>query len=178
MKFCVVCFSQLPEKSAHNRKYCTSCKKTYIRQKEKERYKVLNSLKPKIFCVECFIEMPPETHSNTKYCRDCRIKTRREMQNGYGRKQYAKGTRRHPPNGYVRPGRKSLEEGFCDICRSFGELCRDHDNSCCTGIRYGKRCGECERGHLCKLCNPLLGMAKDSTQTLRDAINYLEKYIK
>jgi hypothetical protein len=50
----------------------------------------------------------------------------------------------------------------------------DHDHSCCSGKK--KACGKCVRGLLCQPCNLILGMAKDSPETLRSLISYLEKY--
>lgn len=47
----------------------------------------------------------------------------------------------------------------------------DHDHSCCPGRRS---CGECIRGLLCAKCNHLLGNARDSTDVLLKAIEYLE----
>jgi hypothetical protein len=47
----------------------------------------------------------------------------------------------------------------------------DHDHSCCSG---GKGCGKCVRGLLCNYCNVGLGQFKDSTDSLRKAIDYLE----
>jgi len=48
----------------------------------------------------------------------------------------------------------------------------DHDHECCPGK---KRCGKCFRGVLCYRCNTMLGLAKDSVQTLRTAIEYITR---
>lgn len=124
-------------------------------------------------CQECLIELPSETRKNKKYCDECRIITRRRTARDYGRRAYAMGKRYQPRPGYIRPDRATLEDGTCEICAKFGPLCRDHDNICCTG-RFGTRCGQCERGGLCRTCNSLLGMAKDSINILTTAIKYLE----
>ncbi len=57
----------------------------------------------------------------------------------------------------------------CDLCKnpfkSSHDKVVDHEH---TANRF--------RGVLCRTCNVLLGMAKDSTETLAKAILYLEKY--
>lgn len=49
----------------------------------------------------------------------------------------------------------------------------DHDHSCCP---QGRSCVKCRRGLLCSSCNIGIGNLKDSTDLLRMAILYLEKY--
>lgn len=67
--------------------------------------------------------------------------------------------------------------GLCACCsiqmRSVNEPHIDHDHSCCDSK---KSCGKCVRGLLCASCNHMLGNAKDSIETLQNAINYLKKY--
>lgn len=64
--------------------------------------------------------------------------------------------------------------GKCGICATADPGPRgwhiDHDHSCCPGIGS---CGSCVRGLLCHYCNLLLGNAKDSTERLQQAQNYL-----
>ncbi|UJQ87139.1 endonuclease VII [Mycobacterium phage Vetrix] len=48
----------------------------------------------------------------------------------------------------------------------------DHDHSCCPG---NKSCGRCLRGVICGHCNKGLGYFRDSPQSLRAAIYYLER---
>jgi hypothetical protein len=60
--------------------------------------------------------------------------------------------------------RHVLEKGKCDICGSANRLSIDH----CHKIDQ-------VRGLLCDDCNNLLGRAKDSIQTLKNAIKYLRK---
>ena len=65
--------------------------------------------------------------------------------------------------------------GVCAICGEPPEgerLAVDHGHACCPG---DKSCGKCVRGLLCRRCNPLLGLAKDSTATLSAAIKYLSE---
>lgn len=66
--------------------------------------------------------------------------------------------------------------GICAICpeqlKLYGTKTHiDHDHSCCS---TGKGCGKCVRGLLCPACNTGLGGFKDSTESLRRAIEYLE----
>lgn len=65
--------------------------------------------------------------------------------------------------------------GRCAICRTDKSGARrwhvDHDHECCP--ESAKSCGKCVRGLLCHRCNLMLGNARDSTDTLRAAINYL-----
>lgn len=69
------------------------------------------------------------------------------------------------------------QDNACAICRrteSGGPgWCTDHDHSCCP--EKARSCGRCIRGVLCYSCNTLLGHAKDSIETLRAAIDYLER---
>lgn len=97
--------------------------------------------------------------------------------------------RANPEQGYWRRiksfyglTRESFEEllasqnGRCAICKTedpqaHGRWCVDHDHACCPGNRS---CGQCVRGLLCNGCNHGLGNFRDSVQSLRDAILYLE----
>ena len=65
----------------------------------------------------------------------------------------------------------------CDICgRNDPKLHVDHDHSCCPPVRgHGRTCGKCVRGFLCGACNRAIGMMKDDVETLRRAIQYLER---
>ncbi len=67
-----------------------------------------------------------------------------------------------------------FQDGACACCREpFTSTPRvDHDHNCCGS---SKSCGECVRGLLCDRCNRLLGNAKDKTETLKAAINYLSR---
>lgn len=152
-----------------------------INAKAREYYHKNKIPSPRIVecCEECGIKFPPGTVYPKKYCDPCRIITRKRYLNELARKRYAEGHRspRNPRKsrqlGYIRPSRTPLEEGNCDICGEFGKLNRDHDNSCCAGLRFCYRCGDCERGELCIKCNTMLAMARDSLQILGEAIKYL-----
>ena len=49
----------------------------------------------------------------------------------------------------------------------------DHDHSCCPQDR--DICGKCVRGLLCSRCNSGLGYFLDNVETMRKAIDYLDK---
>lgn len=51
----------------------------------------------------------------------------------------------------------------------------DHDHDCCG---EGSACVACSRGVLCHRCNHMLGGARDDTERLRGAIEYLESFQK
>lgn len=69
----------------------------------------------------------------------------------------------------------AAQGGVCGSCGALepggkGTWYIDHDHLCCSGKRS---CGECVRGLLCALCNPMLGFAKDSIERLEAGIAYL-----
>lgn len=49
----------------------------------------------------------------------------------------------------------------------------DHDHRCCDAE---KSCTRCRRGVLCGYCNRMLGSAFDRIETLKSAVEYLEKH--
>ena len=64
----------------------------------------------------------------------------------------------------------NMYNGNCWICKVEKAECIDHDHSCCSGYRS---CGKCVRGLLCKNCNSMLGYAKDSSDVLIKAAEYI-----
>lgn len=76
--------------------------------------------------------------------------------------------------------RKKIEQGNkCAICKSEVDLLVvDHDHSCCSRRRGANRktCGKCNRGLLCRSCNTMIGLAKESKIILSNAIEYLRSY--
>jgi Recombination endonuclease VII len=68
--------------------------------------------------------------------------------------------------------------GVCAICKlpplPGKPLVVDHDHKCCSG---SQACGKCVRGLLHKVCNTMLGMAKDNPVVLRLGAEYLENLI-
>lgn len=74
------------------------------------------------------------------------------------------------PDAYFEMFQKQL--GACKVCKQVSnKLYIDHDHSCCDEVNS---CGKCVRGLLCNRCNLLLGLAKDQSDILNSAINYLE----
>lgn len=72
------------------------------------------------------------------------------------------------------------QDGLCAVCRrpqvkGSGQLDLDHDHQCCPG-NDRRRCGKCNRGLLCKLCNWALGNARDSPDRLRALADYLDSW--
>lgn len=70
------------------------------------------------------------------------------------------------------------QDGACAVCgRRFEDINQakapavDHDHSCCP---TGKTCGMCDRGALCQPCNMGLGYFYEDTDSLTNAIAYLE----
>ena len=64
--------------------------------------------------------------------------------------------------------RYERQEGCCAICKAEVALME-------SAIDHNHETGEF-RGILCKQCNRALGMFKDSTKTLRSAVEYLEAF--
>lgn len=132
-------------------------------------------------------DFPPNKKNKDGLNRKCR-----ECYNEYMRLWYLKNSEVHKARvnsynnrrGPVRQSsRYSLSEdelaalylkydGLCWICKSNRATCIDHDHSCCSGgVRV---CGKCVRGVLCTSCNTGLGMFRDDTQNLSEAIEYLK----
>jgi hypothetical protein len=72
-----------------------------------------------------------------------------------------------------------VEVGNCPCCgvefdrgNRAAMPCVDHDHECCPPARS---CHKCRRGLLCFNCNTVLGKVKDSPETLRALITYLER---
>jgi hypothetical protein len=89
--------------------------------------------------------------------------------------------------------KRNLKEKHARIKRKFGLTTEEwwsrfeEQGSCCSICRSTKTAGQgwhtdhCHasgklRDILCYHCNLLLGMAKDNTETLKQAINYLERH--
>jgi hypothetical protein len=71
------------------------------------------------------------------------------------------------------------EQNGCAICGTKeplgdGRWHVDHDHSCCDR----GSCDNCRRGVLCNFCNSMIGYAKENTQTLSNAIDYIVRYRK
>lgn len=95
-----------------------------------------------------------------------RYKDRREEKRTYG------ATKRYGITQEQRAEILALQRGACAICRVTPEKWEtDHDHSCCPAKT--KACGRCVRGLLCRVCNSLLGFAKDDINRLARAVDYL-----
>jgi len=54
----------------------------------------------------------------------------------------------------------------------------DHDARCCKYRDVRRRCGGCERGILCSLCNVAIGMLQEDAQVMRAAADYIETWAR
>jgi hypothetical protein len=77
---------------------------------------------------------------------------------------------------------EKLHKKGCALCgEPFNEkiraliACIDHDHTC---HRVGTSCKKCRRGLIHSKCNLILGHAKDNSELLRKAADYLEAYEK
>lgn len=59
----------------------------------------------------------------------------------------------------------------CDVSSEEKKLQVDHDHSCCKSTRS---CGKCVRSLLCNDCNAAIGHLKESIETAKKVVNYLE----
>jgi hypothetical protein len=113
-------------------------------------------------------------------CKKCRNK-RQNISNEKRRDYIRKRQRRQQILSYNISVEKYEEilknqNNCCPICKnSLNQEKKypsiDHDHSCCEGK---KSCGKCVRGVICNRCNTMLGMAKDDTIVLENAIKYLK----
>lgn len=74
------------------------------------------------------------------------------------------------------------QERKCAICSTAldieqvgNNVCVDHDHSCCPETGAGKTCGKCVRGLLCRSCNFFIGIARDDSNILLQAVEYLAR---
>lgn len=96
------------------------------------------------------------------------------------RKSYLWTTYRMTPEEYEELHER--QSGLCALCKgpekqlgrggALKRLSIDHDHACCPG---DKSCGACIRGLLCMSCNSLLGHARDSSEILLSALEYLNE---
>lgn len=66
-----------------------------------------------------------------------------------------------------------LISGGCHSCGSHDRIAVDHDHSCCSGKTT---CGKCIRGVLCRRCNTVEGILKNSPECLYGLVQYMEKH--
>ena len=112
------------------------------------------------------------------------LERRREMSRRYYKKSKESGKvtkdnierNRFRKHGTTREDfQKLIDEqgGGCAICGKEGNwltLLVDHDHSCCDS-QFS--CGKCIRGALCKGCNTALGLLKESAETIKKALDYM-----
>ena len=133
-------------------------------------------------CRDCGVEKPLDEftyHPNTKdnrqsYCNPCFNARKRRNEKEWRKrnpKKYKAAKRRATAARYGLTDEHYQEmyadqEGRCEICGQWFEvLAIDH----CHG-------SEKVRGLLCTACNTAIGQFKDSIDTLKSAIHYLQKY--
>jgi hypothetical protein len=144
-------------------------------------------------CSKCKIEKPKDSFhkgKTTRMCKDCKKAYDVEYRVTWNKKPYSRISRykSHLKNRYS----VTLEEivlryesqgGGCSICNKAlphpadenGDRWQtniDHDHNCCP---TDTTCGSCTRGLLCRDCNLMLGHAKDNLETLKKAVEYLER---
>ncbi len=116
------------------------------------------------FCDSC-VQCCDEHSSYVRECAACQVAWRRSKGSGYGwtedRSKYAR-MRKYGITSEEHD--VVMSAGKCATCGSTEKLCIDHDHS------TGK-----VRGLLCNDCNLSLGYAKDSIETLKNLIKYLEE---
>lgn len=175
-----------------NNTWCSGkCRNKVNYQKERAEREILRSLKR---CSHCDGPLGNTRTSNAIYCRPCANPSARRQRNpceGCGAKiegrswkwcdqckETTKGARnRAAVYGLSYPEYRDLVgRGACDICQitlveklseaqDFGEVGHiDHDHV--TGR---------VRGYLCRMCNHMIGNARDRTEVLSAAIRYLEE---
>jgi hypothetical protein len=140
-------------------KICISDKNKTYRETVKTQQKCVPNEK---FCLACSTTKSAknfaEAHTNLDglytYCNDCK-------------NNRAKATRYRRAYGFSIEQAKNLamnDVQNCEICGILGKVVVDHCHQ--TSV---------VRGFLCNSCNMVLGFAKDSTDTLQKAIQYLER---
>jgi|SRR5665647_258017 len=154
-------------------------------------------------CKECGLEKPigefyrnpPHARGHRTRCKVCLRKAGveyqadpaiRERRRGQAKERDAQRVRSYDPNQRTLwtygvtldefNARLHQQGGKCAICGTSepggkGRWHIDHDHICCP---TGRSCGKCIRGLLCARCNPMLGMARDSIETLEAAVVYLQ----
>ncbi|MFO0417780.1 MAG: endonuclease domain-containing protein [Planctomycetota bacterium] len=117
-------------------------------------------------------------------CKECRrpIRAARERRRYLENPQALEAKRSRDRNrerqrhGMWAEERKALyasQQGLCAACGKEEATQVDHDHACCPG---SQGCKKCVRGMLCGTCNSVLGYARDSVETLKACIVYLESH--
>ena len=176
MKTCTKCsnlknFSEFHKKSSVKDGYahwCKSCVREYDqREHDDKRVFAIKEKEGKIHCRRCERYLDKSNFYNKlTYCKEC--------SSSIGHKHNIKRF------GITVDQYLEIEKsqnGVCAICKKPEQnkkrLSIDHDHRCCNGAFS---CGKCIRGLLCSNCNTFLGNAKDSIDTLQNAITYLKNF--
>ncbi|WNM73027.1 HNH endonuclease [Streptomyces phage Persimmon] len=141
-------------------KTCTRCKKSKPLDQFNKRSRAKDGLMSN--CIPCQKEYTKAHYQKNKAYYKAKAAKQRQLNPAYTTKynlteqQYMELLARY--------------EGKCWICRENEGTHIDHDHACC---KQGS-CGKCVRGILCSHCNQGLGMFRDRTEYLNEAIKYLK----
>ena len=175
MKQCSKCLKRKPYSEFHKKKqihdgyayHCKDCVRNYD-QKRIDNFRVFPKKEKDglIHCRYCEQYLDKSKFwGKLTYCKDCS----KTIGHSNNIKRFGLSVDR-----CIRS--KNKKNGLCAICKNpetnKRRLSVDHDHSCCPG---SGSCGKCIRGLLCSNCNTFLGNAKDNIDTLKAAIEYLEK---
>ncbi len=146
------------------------------------------------FCFDCKTEKPIEQFSANKrkadnretYCKPCASKRSKDWRKK--NPDYRKNENKEQKRNYLTKYKHGIsreylleilkEQNGCKICgvelpENGGKWYVDHDHNCCE---KNSSCEKCRRGILCRDCNLMLGFAKDNTDVLARAVEYLNEY--
>lgn len=175
MKTCTKClklknFSEFHKKSSVKDGYayhCKACVREYdMKEHDPKRIMPRKEVDGLVHCRKCerYLDKSSFWRQQT-YCKECAVLV------GHSRNLKRYGL---TVDTYI--DLEKEQNGICAICKNpeskKRRLSVDHDHSCCPGT---DSCGKCIRGLLCSNCNTTLGLVKDSVETLKSAIKYLEK---
>jgi len=170
---------------------CKSCNAKINREKRNGTYVYPDK---STNCKDCFLKPKDEKERESFFVKDKTIKsgyanlckkcasarTMRHQKNNP--EQFKKRLKRYSLSKYgitIEEYNKILKKQNkrCAICKTKAKdsnksFSVDHNHLCCPGKTS---CGSCVRGILCNRCNLMIGLSKDSPETLKHAIIYLRK---
>lgn len=176
MKTCTKCNKTKPHSEFHKKKqvhdgyayHCKACVREYdMKENDPKRVMPRKEQDGLIHCRHCeeYLNKSEFWGNDLTYCRPCKTKV------GINSNLKKKGL-----NMESYSDMEKSQNGVCAICKNpeskKRRLSVDHDHECCPG---SGSCGKCIRGLLCSNCNTALGLVKDSVETLKSAIAYLQK---
>lgn len=175
MKTCTKCHKTKPHSDFHKKKqihdgyayHCKSCVREYdMKENDPKRVMPRKEVDGLIHCRKCEQYLDKSKFwSQQTYCRECSALV------GHSGNLKRFGL---TVESYI--DLEKEQNGVCAICKNpeanKRRLSVDHDHSCCPG---SGSCSNCIRGLLCSNCNTMLGQVKDNVETLKSAIEYLEK---